>query len=449
MANLITTSATWTGKQILEAFIKPLFIGENPLISGIRVIPNVQSVQKLNYFDSFNKILKAYSKGFSGSNFGTMTQRSLTVYEMKAEASQDANAFYQTVYEQALNKGTAWQDMTGTVLEGIILGLFRDAVASDIWRLFWLADDDKETLVSTTYGNYSGTADTTYNAFNGMWKLIFENAATSPTSSQIKRVSFKSGDGSVAQIATLTISGSSGTATVTFMGDTYLCTFTSDLTTSAANFVTSHAATILLRGVTVTSSVADIVFTSAIEGQPFTNPTIANTTGNLTGSVASTLANTAPTALAADESLTNFIAVYDAQPAVLAAIPNNLKRIYCDTRVVSNYIEALEDGGVNTDMGKTILIDGIPRLTWRGIPIIECAWGQYLDDFPHASTYLPAYPHRVLLTLPDNLVLGIDAASEFNEMEFWYNKDEQENRFRMQLKIGVQYVHNQLMVAGY
>ncbi len=447
MANLITTSATWTGKQMLDAFIKPLFIGEHPLQSGFRVIPNVQSAYKLNYFDAFNKILKAYSKGFTGSNFGSMTQRTLNVYEMKAEASQDANAFYQTVFEQALNKGVDWNNMSGTVLEGIILGLFKDAVASDLHRLYWLADQYKETLVSTTYGNYTGTADTAYNAFDGLWQLIFDNAATTPSSTQIKRHTLT--DSAVAQVATLTISGSSGTATVTFMGDTYLCTFTTDLTTSAANFVTSHAATILTRGVTVTSSVADILFTSAIPGQPFTNPTIANTTGNLTGSVASTTGNTAPAALATDEVIGDLRSVYEAQPAELRVIPDNLKRLYMDKRSIDNYVESLEDSGTYTEWAKTALVNGIQRLLYRGIPIIECNWGQYLDDWPHANAALPAYPHRFLLSVPENLVVGIDSASEFNKMEFWYNQDEQENRFRIQLKIGVQYVHNKYMVAAY
>lgn len=447
MANLITTSATWTGKQMLDAFIKPLFIGTSPLQSGFRVIPNVQSSMKLNYFDAFNKILKAYSKGFTGTNFGSMTQRTLTVYEMKAEAAQDANAFYQTVFEQALNKGVDWNNMSGTVLEGIILGLFRDAIDSDLHRLYWLADQYKETLVSTTYGNYSGTADTAYNAFDGLWQLIFDNAAASPTSSQIKRHTLT--DNAVAQVDTLTLSGSSGTATITFCGDTYTATFATDLTTTAANFVTANAATLLTRGVTLTSSTADLIFTAAIPGQPHTSPTIANVTGNLTGSNVATTANTAPAALAADEVIGDLRSVYEAQPAVLRNIPDNLKRLYMDKRSVDNYIESLEDSGTYTEFGKTAIIDGIPRKLYRGIPIIECNWGQYLDDFPHANGYLPAYPHRFILSVPDNLVVGIDSASEFNKMEFWYNQDEQENRFRVQLKIGVQYVHNQLMVVAY
>ena len=61
--NFITTSITWTGKQNLEYFLRPMFIGKSPWeTQGVRVIPNVQSTLKLNYFGVANKLLKAYAK---------------------------------------------------------------------------------------------------------------------------------------------------------------------------------------------------------------------------------------------------------------------------------------------------------------------------------------------------------------------------------------------------
>ena len=445
MANFITKAGTWAGKEVLEYFLKPLFIGENPLQHGIRVIPNVQSTMKLNYFPAINKLLKAYAKGFTGTNFGAHTQRTLTVVRMKAEASQDAMEFYQTVFETVLNKGIDWNDITGTILEDVVLELFRAAVESDTYRMFWLADTYKETLSSTTYGNYTGTADTNYNAFTGIWKLIIGLAATTPTSSQIKKVAVA--DGAVAQVATVTLSsGTSANLVLSINGILYTTAYLTSYTVTAAAFVTDHAAALLLRGITCTSSGADVILTSSIVGQPFTAPTFASAS-TIGGSVAATTANTAPSALAADEALGYFKSMYEAQPAVLRNIPDEQKRIYADKRVVDNYIESLEDSGTYTDMGKTMLVNGIKRLTYRGIPIIDHNWAEYLDDFPHATGTLPAYPHRALLTVPQNLVIGIDAADEWAQMDLWFNKDEQENRMRMQLKMGANFVHNELMVV--
>ena len=80
MAQFITSSVTWEGKQNFDYLIKPMFIGKAPWeTQGVRVIPDVQSTQKLNYIGSSAKVLKAYSKGFSGSSIATYTQRDLDV----------------------------------------------------------------------------------------------------------------------------------------------------------------------------------------------------------------------------------------------------------------------------------------------------------------------------------------------------------------------------------
>ncbi len=439
LASLITTSATWTGKQNLDFFIKPLFTGNNIFTqAGVRIIPNVQSTLKLGYFGSFEKVLKAYSKGFSAASGDTYTQRDLTVSRMKGEFSQDAMEFYQTVWETALNKGVDWNNIKGTQLQSIIVGLFRDAVERDLFRQFWLGDVNKETLTSLTY---SGTADVNYNAYNGIWKFVFDNAATSPSSVQIKRFAFS--HGAVAQVDTATMTGTSGTCNITFNGTPYLATFNTSLTITNTDFVTAYAAILLLRGVVVTASVADLIFTSSIPGQPFDAVAIsAAVTGDLTGSRAATTPNTAPSALATDEALAMFKNMFDNSPRVLKAIKKNKKVFLVSDDVYSNYYDTLDTLG--TEQANKKLEDGVEKLTYRGVEIQSMSWGEYLDaDFP------TGYPSRIIYTAIDNLVLGIDAKSEFNKSEFWYNQDEQENRYRIQLKIGAQYVHNELMSVAY
>lgn len=441
MASIITTSVTWTGKQNVDVFIKPLFIGENPLTQvGIRVIPNVQSTLKLNYFGSFKNVLKAYSKGFSAASGGTFTQRDLTVYRLKGEFSQDAQEFYQTVFETALNKGVEWNDISGTMLEGIIINLFIDAIQRDIFRQFWLADEDKETVTGSPL-IYTGTADTNYNMFDGMWKIIFDNAATTPTSTQIKKFAFS--HGSVAQVDTVTLTGTSGTCNVTFNGVAYLATFATSLTVTTAAFVTSHAAALLLRGVVVTSSTDTIIFTSSIAGQPFTAVTIsAAVTGDLTGTRAATTANTAPSDLATDEAYTMLMNMFDNSPRVLTSMKTNEKRFLVTDDVYTNYLETLETLG--TEAANKMLVNGVTKLMFRGIVVESMGWGEYLDaDFP------TGYPSRIIYTADNNLAVGIDTKDEFSKTEFWYNKDEQENRYRTQFKMGVQYTHNELFSVAF
>lgn len=86
----------------------------------------------------------------------------------------------------------------------------------------------------------------------------------------------------------LTLTGTSGTANVNVNGTNYLATFNTNLTTTAANFVTAHAAAILAdTGIVVTSAAAVIHFIGAVD--IVSAITILNATGDLSGTYAVTL----------------------------------------------------------------------------------------------------------------------------------------------------------------
>lgn len=100
-----------------------------------------------------------------------------------------------------------------------------------------------------------------------------------------------------AQVDTITLTGTSGTATVAAAGGlSKTATFDTDLQTTAANFVSTNAAAYAAEGITLTTtstgaSDGKLVFTAAVAGTAFTNPTITNATGDLAGTVANTQAN--------------------------------------------------------------------------------------------------------------------------------------------------------------
>jgi len=82
---------------------------------------------------------------------------------------------------------------------------------------------------------------------------------------------------------TVTLTGTSGTANIIIAGVNYLATFTTNLTTSAANFVTSHGATLLALGYTVTSNAAVITVSALTEDFP--TITDANVSGDLDSTI--------------------------------------------------------------------------------------------------------------------------------------------------------------------
>lgn len=131
----------------------------------------------------------------------------------------------------------------------------------------------------------------------------------------------------VAQVDTVTITGTGGTAYVGATGGfSNLATFNNDLTDTASDFVTLHAAEYAGIGITLTSSTADLIFTADVAGTSFVSPIINNDTGDLAGSVANTQANVVAVAQVDTVSMTGT----DGQSTIAAA--GGLTRIaYFDT----------------------------------------------------------------------------------------------------------------------
>jgi len=453
MANFITTSITWEGKSNFEKLLKPMFVGKSVFATkGVRVMPNIQSKTYLNLWGSVNKVLKAYAKGFSAASGSTYTRKSIDVYQMKAEISEDGNEFWQTVYEQLLGKGVDMNDLSKAAgqLEDTVIEIFMNAFESDTYRQFWLSDTNKETVVS---GVQSGTGDVNYNAYDGMWKKLIDDSSASPTSSQIKAFDYDTS--SVKQVRTGTTTGTSGTASFTWQGTAYLLTFDTSLTQTNANFVTANAAAFLLRGVVLTASVATLIMTSSVPGQPFGAPVYANVTGDLAGTLAATTANTAPIALTADQAIGQLKTMYTGSDAALKALKKTEKVFLVDGYTYENLMSTYEGWKTSTPLyssesGRIDMIDGVEFLRYRGVPVINLDWENDLDaDFTHASGELPPRVNRIIYTAINNLVLGIDAMSDFSKFEFWYNKDEQENRYRFQTKMGAAYVFNNIVSLSY
>ena len=96
----------------------------------------------------------------------------------------------------------------------------------------------------------------------------------------------------VAQVSTVTLTGTSGTATITGPGGlTSTVTFNTTLTQTATDFDTDESAAYTAEGITVTTSGDDIIFTAAVAGVGFDIPVITNATGDLDGTVVETTDN--------------------------------------------------------------------------------------------------------------------------------------------------------------
>lgn len=439
-SGFITNGSEFNGKENEDIIIRPMFLGKMPQEMGIRVIPSVKSTVKLTFFGTISKILKAYANGFQGGSGSTIKQKKLTLAEFKAEAEYSKQDYKNTILENITNVGGIKQnDITGTDVLNAEISVFMNGVMDDVRRIFWLGDTDKKTL--HTSGYYTSTADVNYNVIDGIWKALMDDAATNPTGEQIKRIALT--NNAVAKVDTVTLTGTSGTANITVDGVAYLATFTTSLTTSAANFVTSHSAALALRGITVTSSGADVIFTAAIAGQPHVVSNAVTASGDLAGTSVATTANTAAQALGTDEAINTFKLMYEGSNKVLKSLMGKkMVRLYVTDTMIENYQSTLE--ALGTEAAHKAIVDGIERLTWRGIPLIPMDIDAYLS-----ADFNEPYPHRAIMTVPDNLCLVVNGASDLAETRFWFNEDENTNRQRTQFEFGADYILPELVTVAY
>lgn len=443
MANLITHSLSYNKESIFEYFIKPLFV-ENDIRDLVDIRLDIKSGEKLDFVDNLEKITKAYAQGtsFTSSTGVTITQKTLSVDDMKAEVQQNGKAFLNYVKQVALKKGYAENDINDTLFEEIVMAVFMDGLKADLQRQVWFGDTEKEQRTSDIP---NATADADYNVYDGFWKRIIDDvtAVTIPAAQFIDINSTTYLDtAAVAEVDTATVSGTAGTVALTINGTTYSEAFDTDIETSIDNFVASHAATVLAREgevVVAKGSATTITVTSGIAGLGIT--TVDASSGGMTASVANTTANTATGAIKTDGAKAALKACYNAMPSVLKKNKSMAKFMVTST-VADNFRDSIESGAFND--AQRILIDGTEMLKYRGIEIVEMLdWDDRIDaDFDY-------YPHRILLTIPANLVVGHDGRMDDGDVEMFYDQTTQNNFFRVEYKVGTQYIHPDYIVASY
>lgn len=152
MANLITSSLTYSKEDAQKYFLQPLFV-QNSAMDYFEIMTNVKSSQKLDKFSTLDKITKAEAAGFSGSTGVTYTQRTIAVSRMEAEVEQAGGAFFNTIKGELLKLGLNKDDVTGTILQQIVADVMLRGVMRDMERQLWFGDT---ASASADYNSYDG-----------------------------------------------------------------------------------------------------------------------------------------------------------------------------------------------------------------------------------------------------------------------------------------------------
>lgn len=155
-------------------------------------------------------------------------------------------------------------------------------------------------------------------------------------------------------------------------------------------------------------------------------------------------------ALATDGAYGLMKQMYSAQHESLRAMSN--KKFYVTYTVYDNLMDTYED--TQSGVGLLRLIEGVNTLTFRGIPVVPVPeWDTNLADStnPHyTGSGLSIGSNLIVLTSPDNLIVGTDVTSTTNEFKIRYADDDNEKlKIISKFKLGVQFIHPELVVIAY
>lgn len=152
MANLITSSLTYSKEDAQKYFLQPLFV-QNSAMDYFEIMTNVKSSQKLDKFSTLDKITKAENAGFNGATGVTYTQRTIAVSRMEAEVEQAGGAFFNTIKGEMLKLGLNKDDVTGTILQQIVADVMLRGCMRDLERQIWFGNVAR---ADANYASYDG-----------------------------------------------------------------------------------------------------------------------------------------------------------------------------------------------------------------------------------------------------------------------------------------------------
>tara|TARA_R100001460_G_scaffold36405_4_gene69885 strand:- start:12040 stop:12972 length:933 start_codon:yes stop_codon:yes gene_type:complete len=141
-------------------------------------------------------------------------------------------------------------------------------------------------------------------------------------------------------------------------------------------------------------------------------------------------------ALVAGNGLKIMQGLYDSASPELLEAGNHVFFVSGD--IADDYMASTLESSNFAAAGYGALVNGVPQLTYRGIPIIvrrdwDVAIASDVAEINGASN--AAETHRALLTTQDAFCVGTDF--DENSVEQWYSQDNKAYRFRVSYMVGV------------
>jgi hypothetical protein len=359
----------------------------------------------------------------------------------------EVNSLFKAYFDKIKSYGEIY-DIAGSDEEKFLTTILGESAKNAINRLVWFGDKSAAAASSTT-ATIVGTTNSGLTV-NAKVKGISGNGI----SLEIASVS--------AGAASMTVTGKAIVANLTAAAKTITAlTALIAATPAAAALITvagTGSTTLAVEGAITTAGGTDTAglklaanekFFNAINGLFKKIKTEVGTGAIQRYTIAKNAeATTAAQALAADAALTYFEGVWAKADARLKA--DSRKVMMVTNSIFENYRQSLQTKGTPYDI--TLTTDGFSELKWNGVPIrnMENIWDLNNAYYAEGEAQLAALePHKILLTVPDNIPVGTLNEGDFDTIEAFYDQITRNNYMAYGFTLDAQVLEGYMTVVAY
>jgi hypothetical protein len=146
-------------------------------------------------------------------------------------------------------------------------------------------------------------------------------------------------------------------------------------------------------------------------------------------------------AFAAGDGIAALRSLYSTAPSALQGVPTNDKAIYVSPLIYNDYLTSIE--GTSSDAAYQALKNG-GNVTFRGIEVVP------MHTWDVAATQLSLTDDvRACYVAKQNLCVGTDTTDPEGEMKMFYDDLTEKVYVRSYFKLGMQFLHDSMVVIGY
>jgi hypothetical protein len=169
-------AVNFTGVQASEIFLDPIFIG-SPLSEFFQIMPNIKNGKKKMLFaGAIDNILRQRTGcGFCPVGDLKINERCITTTDVKGETAQCWDEFQDTILLEALNSGIRKADLSGTILQNILLTRLQQGVERQLNLLAFFGD--------------KATANEEQNIVDGLWTVYLPQLVTQGLTPRVNSLS--------------------------------------------------------------------------------------------------------------------------------------------------------------------------------------------------------------------------------------------------------------------